>query len=172
MEQIRISMQKLWSYTGLAVETDYTDNKLRELDEKVSDELTDLDTDTSFVDSEILLAPEDVLKAAVEKAKGCRVYLQDLIAKKAHMLSPESEKVLAALGKTLDVPYTIYNTMKLADIEFDPFTVDGKEYPLGYSLFEDNYELEADTAVRRAAFRAFSDKIAQYKNTTAAAYNA
>ena len=172
MEQIRISMQKLWSYTGLAVETDYTDNKLRELDEKVSDELTDLDTDTSFVDSEILLAPEDVLKAAVEKAKGCRVYLQDLIAKKAHMLSPETEKVLAALGKTLDVPYTIYNTMKLADIEFDPFTVNGKEYPLGYSLFEDNYELEADTAVRRAAFRAFSDKIAQYKNTTAAAYNA
>ena len=139
MEQIRISMQKLWSYTGLAVETDYTDNKLRELDEKVSDELTDLDTETSFVDSEILLAPEDVLKAAVEKAKGCRVYLQDLIAKKAHMLSPETEKVLAALGKTLDVPYTIYNTMKLADIEFDPFTVDGKEYPLGYSLFEDNY---------------------------------
>ena len=172
MEQIRISMQKLWSYTGLAVETDYTDNKLRELDEKVSDELTDLDTDTSFVDSEILLAPEDVLKAAVEKAKGCRVYLQDLIAKKAHMLSKETEKVLAALGKTLEVPYTIYNTMKLADIEFDPFTVNGKEYPLGYSLFEDNYELEADTAVRRAAFRAFSDKIAQYKNTTAAAYNA
>ena len=36
-----------------------------------------------------------------------------------------------------------------------PFTVDGKEYPLGYSLFEDDYELEADTAVRRAAFRAF-----------------
>ena len=125
-------MQKLWSYTGLAVETDYTDNKLRELDEKVSDELTDLDTDTSFVDSEILLAPEDVLKAAVEKAKGCRVYLQDLIARKAHMLSRETEKVLAALGKTLDVPYTIYNTMKLADIEFDPFTVNGKEYSLGY----------------------------------------
>ena len=172
MEQIRISMQKLWSYTGLAVETDYTDNKLRELDEKVSDELTDLDTDTSFVDSEILLAPEEVLQEAVEKAKGCRVYLQDLIARKAHMLSKETEKVLAALGKTLDVPYTIYNTMKLADIEFPPFTVDGKEYPLGYSLFEDNYELEADTAVRRAAFRAFSDKIAQYKNTTAAAYNA
>ncbi len=172
MEQIRIASSKIWSYTGLAVETDYTDNKLRELDEKVGDEMIRLERDTSFVDSEILLAPDDVLQAAVEKAKGCRIYLKDLIARKAHMLSPETEKVLAALGKTLNVPYTVYNTMKLADISFDSFTVDGKEYPLGYSLFEDNYELEADTAVRRAAFRAFSDKIAQYKNTTAAAYNA
>ena len=172
MEQIRIDSSKIWSYTGLAVETDYTDNKLRELDEKVGDEMIRLERDTSFVDSEILLASDDVLQAAVEKAKGCRIYLKDLIARKAHMLSPETEKVLAALGKTLNVPYTVYNTMKLADISFDSFTVDGKEYPLGYSLFEDNYELEADTAVRRAAFRAFSDTIAKYRNTTATAYNA
>ena len=172
MEPIHIAISRLWNYTGLAVETDYTDNRLRELDEKVSDEMIRLERDTAFVDSEILLAPDDVLQAAVEQAKGCRIYLQDLIAKKAHMLSPETEKTLAALGKSLNVPYTVYNTMKLADIAFDPFTVDGKEYPLGYSLFEDNYELEADTKVRRAAFRAFSDTIAKYKNTTAAAYNA
>ena len=172
MEPIHISISRLWNYTGLAVETDYTDNRLRELDEKVSDEMIRLERDTAFVDSEILLASDDVLQAAVEKARGCRIYLQDLIARKAHMLSPETEKTLAALGKSLNVPYTVYNTMKLADIAFDPFTVDGKEYPLGYSLFEDNYELEADTKVRRAAFRAFSDTIAKYKNTTAAAYNA
>ena len=172
MEPIRISIERIWCYTGLAVETDYTDNQLRERDEKVSDEVTHMQKDMAFVDSEILLAPEEELKAAVEKARGCRRYIRDLIAKKAHMLSPETEKTLTALGRALDVPYTVYNTMKLADISFDPFTVDGKEYPLGYSLYEDNYELEADTPVRRAAFRAFYDTLAKYKNTTAAAYNA
>ena len=172
MEPIRISIERIWSYTGLAVETDYTDNQLRERDEKVSDEITHLQKDMAFVDSEILLAPEEELKAAVEKAQGCRRYIRDLIAKKAHMLSPETEKTLTALGRALDVPYTVYNTMKLADISFDPFTAEGKEYPLGYSLYEDNYELEADTPVRRAAFRAFYDTLAKYKNTTAAAYNA
>ena len=172
LEPIRISIERIWCYTGLAVETDYTDNQLRERDEKVSDEVTHMQKDMAFVDSEILLAPEEELKAAVEKAQGCRRYIQDLIAKKAHMLSPETEKTLTALGRALDVPYTVYNTMKLADISFDPFTVDGKEYPLGYSLYEDNYELEADTPVRRAAFRAFYDTLAKYKNTTAAAYNA
>ncbi len=172
LEPIRISIERIWCYTGLAVETDYTDNQLRERDEKVSDEVTHMQKDIAFVDSEILLAPEEELKAAVEKARGCRRYIRDLIAKKAHMLSPETEKTLAALGRTLDVPYTVYNTMKLADISFDPFTVAGKEYPLGYSLYEDNYELEADTPVRRAAFRAFYDTLAKYRNTTAAAYNA
>ena len=172
MEQIRIAMDRLQSYTGLAVETDYTDNRLRELDEKVSDELVRLQRDTAFVDSEILLASEEVLRTAVAQAGGCRVYLQDLIARKAHMLSPETERVLTALGKSLNVTYTMYNTMKLADMTFEPFTVKGKEYPLGYSLFEDDYELEADPEVRRAAFRAFSGTIAKYQNATAAAYNA
>ena len=172
LEPIDIAIDRIWSYTGLAQETDYTDNALRERNEKVSSEMIRMEKDLSFVDSEILLAPQEELEAAVNIATGCRVYLQNLIARKAHMLPPETEKTLAALSRSFDVPYDIYNTMKLADISFDPFTADGKEYPLGYSLFEDNYEYEADTAVRRAAFRAFSDTLQKYKNTTAAAYNA
>ena len=172
MEPILISISRIWSYSGLALEADYTDNALREREEKVSDEITRMEKDMAFVDSEILLAPEEELTAAVELARGCRVYLQNLIAKKAYMLLPETEKTLAALGKSLSVPYDIYNTMKLADISFEPFTVNGKEYPLGYSLYEDDYELEANAGVRRAAFRAFYDTLKKYKNTTAAAYNA
>ena len=172
MEKILPAIGNLWSYTGLAVEADYTDNKLRERDEKIGDEATRLFTDMAFVDSEILLAPEAELNRAVTLAEGCRVYLEDLIAKKAHMLSPETEKVLAALDRSFGVPYDVYNTLKLADIAFDPITVDGKEYPMGYSLYEDDYELEANTTVRRAAFRAFYDTLKKYENTTATAYNA
>ena len=172
MEKFLPVISRIWQYTGLAVEADYTDNRLRERNEKVGDEMTRLFTETAFVDSEILLAPEAELLRAVQLAKGCRVYLEDLLAKKAHMLSPETEKVLAALNRSFDVPYDVYNTMKLADIAFDPITVDGKEYPMGYSLFEDDYELEANTAVRRAAFRRFYDTLKKYENTTATAYNA
>ncbi len=171
MEKMLPVISRIWSYTGLAVEADYTDNKLRERNEKAGDEITRMESQLAFVDSEILLAPDEELQKAVGLAKGCKIYLQDLIRKKAHMLAPETEKTLAALGRSLDLPYTIYNTTKLADISFDPFTVEGKEYPLGYSLFEDNYELEADTKIRRAAFRAFYDTLKKYENTTAAAYN-
>ena len=172
VEKIYLAMNRLYSYSGLALEADYTDNALRERDEKVSSELTRIEKDLSFVDSEILMAPDDELKKAIDLAKGSRRYLQDLLAQKPHRLSPETEKVLSALSRSLDVPYTVYNTMKLADISFDPFTVSGREYPLGYSLYEDDYELEADTSVRRAAFKAFYGTLKKYENTTAAAYNA
>ena len=65
MEPILKSISRIWSYSGLAVETDYTDNALRERDEKVSDEITHMYKDMAFVDSEILLAPEKELEAAV-----------------------------------------------------------------------------------------------------------
>ena len=165
-------VSRIWQYSGLAVEADYTDNKLRERNEKIGDAMTRLFSDTAFVDSEILLAPTEELEKAVGMAKGCRIYLQDLLAKKKHMLSPETEKVLASLDRSFEVPYEVYNTLKLADIAFDPFTVDGREYTLGYSLYEDDYELEANTDVRRAAFRAFYDTLKKYENTTATAYNA
>lgn len=172
LEKLYPTMSRIWQYAGLAVEADYSDNQLRERDKKVGDEMTRLRAAISFVDSEILLAPTEELEAAVRQAKGCRRYLEDLLVRKAHMLSPETEKVLATLGRSFGVPYEIYNTMKLADISFEPITVDGKEYPLGYSLFEDDYEYDANTALRRAAFRGFSDTLKKYENTTAAAYNA
>lgn len=80
--------------------------------------------------------------------------------------------MLAATAQTAGAPYDIYNAMKLADMKFDNFEVDGKSYPLGYSLFEDDYDHEADTNIRRAAFAAFSRKLKEYENGTAAAYNA
>ena len=98
LETLEPEIGRIWQYTGLAVEADYTDNQLRERDAKVSDEMTRLQTELSFVDSEILLAPTRELEEAVRRAKGCRVYLQRLLDKKAHMLSPETEKALAALG--------------------------------------------------------------------------
>ncbi|MBQ1376883.1 MAG: oligoendopeptidase F [Lachnospiraceae bacterium] len=159
------------SYTGLAVEVDYYDTANQERSQKIDNRMAAWGAELSFIESEILEAPEDVLKEAIEKAEGCKNRLKDLLRQKPHQLSKESEKVMAALSRTFQTPYEVYNMAKLADMQFDSFTVDGKDYPLGYSLFEDDYEYEPDTAVRRAAFKAFSDKIRQYENVTAAAYN-
>ncbi len=97
-------------------------------------------------------------------------YLKDIKREKAHALHPEAERVLAALSGALEAPYQVYEQAKHADMDFKSFTVNGIEYPLGYALFENEYEYENDTKVRRAAFKAFSDKLREYQYTTAAAY--
>ena len=170
-EELEILLVQTTSYTSLAVSVDYTDTEAQAKDAKLSALAAEVMSRLSFIESEIADAPEELIRAAMDKTERAKHYLAEILREKPHRLSAETEKVLAALSPVFNAPYDIYHMTKLADMKFDSFTVNGKEYPLGYSLFEDEYEYEADTDVRRAAFRAFSDELRQYENTTAATYN-
>lgn len=159
------------TYCDLAVSVDYYDTYNQERNEKLSRLAAEISSALSFIDSEIIEQDEDMLREAVRMATDNRHYLEDILRNKPHQLHPETERALAALSQSLYAPYQIYNMAKLADMKFDSFQAGGKEYPLGYSLFEDDYEYEKDTEVRRTAFAAFSKKIREYENVTAAAYN-
>lgn len=170
-EELEILLYQTTSYTSLAVSVDYTDTEAQKKDAKMTALAAEIGSRLSFIESEIADAPEEFIRAAMDKTGRAKHYLAEILREKPHRLSAETEKVLAALSPVFNAPYDIYHMTKLADMKFGSFTVNGKEYPLGYSLFEDEYEYEADTDVRRAAFRAFSDKLREYENTTAATYN-
>lgn len=170
-EELEILLYQTTSYTSLAVSVDYTDTEAQKKDAKMTALAAEIGSRLSFIESEIADAPEELIRAAMDKTGRAKHYLAEILREKPHRLSAETEKVLAALSPIFNAPYDIYHMTKLADMKFGSFTVNGREYPLGYSLFEDEYEYEADTDVRRAAFRAFSDKLREYENTTAATYN-
>lgn len=170
-EELEILLYQTTSYTSLAVSVDYTDTEAQKKDAKMTALAAEIGSRLSFIESEIADAPEELIRAAMDKTGRAKHYLAEILREKPHRLSAETEKVLAALRPVFNAPYDIYHMTKLADMKFGSFTVNGREYPLGYSLFEDEYEYEADTDVRRAAFRAFSDKLREYENTTAATYN-
>ena len=170
-EELEILLYQTTSYTSLAVSVDYTDTEAQKKDAKMSALAAEIGSRLSFIESEIADAPEELIRAAMDRTERAKHYLAEILREKPHRLSAETEKVLAALRPVFNAPYDIYHMTKLADMKFGSFTVNGREYPLGYSLFEDEYEYEADTDVRRAAFRAFSDKLREYENTTAATYN-
>lgn len=159
------------NYCELAVSVDYYDTHNQERNEAFSSLTAEMFSRLSFIDNEIAGQEDVVIQAAMESSVENRHYLHNLLRMKPHLLHPETERVIAALSQTIQAPYQIYNMAKLADMKFVNFAVDGREYPLGYSLFENNYEYEEDTPVRRSAFAAFSAKIREYENVTAAAYN-
>ncbi|WP_167957519.1 oligoendopeptidase F [Anaerosporobacter faecicola] len=158
-------------YTDLAVSVDYYDGKNQDRNSKIGRIISATLSALSFVESEIVEQKEEVIEEAIGMAKESKNFLKDILRGKPHKLHPEAERVLTAIAPTLNSPYEVYNVTKLADMKFDNFTVDGKEYPLGYSLFEDDYEYDPRTDVRRAAFTAFSKKIKEYENVTATAYD-
>jgi len=171
-ERMNELANKFSHYFELDMETDFSNARLVADANKAERIITDCFARTSFIESEIVEADSSVLEEAVKNGGTVSRYLGRILRRKPHMLQPETEKVLATLEEFMSTPYTVYNQAKLGDMRFDSFTVNGKEYPLSYALFENEYEYENDTEVRRAAFRHFSDKIKEYENVTAAAYNA
>lgn len=159
------------NYCELATSVDYYDTHNMELAGKLYRRISECTSRLSFIDSEFAVQPDSVIQMAAKASKENAGYLKKMLRRKPYLLSPETEKVLAALSQTTGAPYEIYNAAKLADMRFPDFEVAGKKYPLGYSLFEDDYEYDERTDVRRAAFEAFSAKLHDYENVTAVAYN-
>ena len=160
------------SYCYLAVSVDQSNVKNQQRQMKFSNIASDMGSRISFVNSGIIEATGEVINEAIGNSKDNKGYLEEIIRKKKYALHPEVEKTLSALSGTLDSPYTLYNRAKLADMDFGTFTVDGKEYPLSFGLFEDEWEYEHNTNIRRAAFEAFSKKLREYQNTIAGTYQA
>ena len=160
------------SWCNLAASVDYGDGALQERDAATARAAAAMGSRLSFIDSEIIAQDEAVLREAVAQGGPGKPYLEDLLRQKPYQLQPETERVLAALSPVVNAPYQIYNMAKLVDMKFPSFRAAGEEHPLGYSLYEDHYSHEGDTEVRRAAFDAFSAKLREYENVTAAAYQA
>ena len=165
-----IEADHLINYVELNVSVDYTNGEAQKEQAIVMSEFSKALSTVSFIDSELAVAPKDVIEEAIKTATVGKHYLEDVERQRPHRLTPETEAALAALTETIRAPYTIYETSKLADIQFPDFEVNGEKHPLGYSLFEDNYEYERNTDIRRAAFDAFSKKIREYLYTTATVY--
>ncbi len=163
---------RVGAYASLAAAVDYGDAALQERDEALMRLDAQMSSRLTFIESEILEQDEALLRQAAGQEGPNRPYLLDLLRQKPYQLKPETERVLAALRPALGAPYQIYNMTKLADIKFPPFQAEGEEYPLGYSLYEDKYEYDPRTEVRREAYRTFYRKLREYENVTAAAYQA
>ena len=173
LDKLRLLYQKLTlagTYASLGVSVDQSNVENQERQMKFSNVSSNIGSRTSFVESEIIEASEEVISNAIEESKENSGYLKEIMRNKQHALHPEVEKALSALSSTLGAPYQIYNRAKLADMDFGTFTVNGKEYPLSFVLFEGEWEYEQDTEIRREAFNAFSKKLREYQHTIATSY--
>ncbi|MFX3673386.1 MAG: oligoendopeptidase F [Paenisporosarcina sp.] len=159
------------TFASLAYSTDQTDSDAQMRSAKFGSIAASLSSKLSFVDSELLELPVEVLEDAMKNSIEFGHYLSKLIRRKPHVLHPEVEKTLAAYSYSFDGPYELYNTTKMVDLAFEDFEVNGKKYPLSYVLFEGDWESETDTDVRRAAFEAFSNQLKNYQHTTAKTYD-
>ncbi|PHD65781.1 oligoendopeptidase F [Bacillus toyonensis] len=173
-EELLMKLTKLSSYANLKESADRTDPVIQANSSKVSALGTKVHTALSFIHNEILSFEEGTIeKYLIEEIKlnPFRKSLLEVLSKRQHTLSPETEEALAALGEVHSSPYKIYGMTKLADMDFNPIQDEqGNEFPLSFALFESNYEFSPSAYIRRKAYESFVSTLKRYKNTVATTY--
>ncbi|HFD6100093.1 TPA: oligoendopeptidase F [Staphylococcus aureus] len=170
LENILIALDRLSNYAELRLSVDTSNIEAQVLSAKLSTTYGKIVSQLSFVESEILELPEEILQQ-LEESCPYQHYIKQLIKQKPFQLSASVEQVLATLSPTLNSPYDLYGTTKMLDITFDSIEHDGTTYPVDYATFENDYEDNKDPEFRRKSFKSFSDGIRKYQHTTAATYN-
>jgi len=161
----------LGNYSNLSLSVDQTNEKAQTRASHFGQTAAKISSQLSFVNSELLALPADVLLEAMKMNKEYKGYLEKLIKKQPYQLSPETEKVLAAFSAVFNGPYELYELTKMVDIDFPNFKVGNQEYPLSYVSFEGDWESEVDTKKRHAAFATFTKTLRNYQHTTAKTYD-
>lgn len=162
---------KISSYAELTASVDLTNDAAQMRESQFGSIAAKIGSQTSFVMSELTALSEETLQQASQQSGEYATVFDKIIREKPYQLHPEVEKTLAAFSSSFQAPYSMYNTTKMADIDFPDFTADGKTYPLSYVSFEGKWESEPKTLIRRAAFKTFSDTLRKYQHTTAKTYD-
>lgn len=169
-ENILIQLDRLGNYAELRLSVDTANTDAQTLSAKLSTNYGKISSQLFFVESEILMLPEEVIKQAIEESDVPH-YLEKLIESKPYQLSPEVEQVMASLSPTFQSAYELYGTTKMLDIAFESFEHNNLTYPMDYATFENEYEDNANPEFRQKSFKSFSDALKKYQHTTAATYN-
>lgn len=169
-ERILIELDRLYNYPELRLSVDKSNEEAQKVNAKLNTTSGKLAGLLSFVDSEILELPDEIISELRSQTKYPH-FIKQLQDRKPYQLSADVEKVLATLTPTLRSPFELYGTTKSLDINFESFDYEGVTYPLDYATFENEYEDHPSPEFRRKSFRPFSDALRQYQHTTAATYN-
>ena len=129
----------------------------------------------SFAEPEILDIPDTVLHGFYDRQPELNQYrrfLNDILRKKAHILSDAEEKILAAAGDLAQSPDDIFGLLNDADMTYESVTdIEGNRLPVTHASFiplMQNY----DRNVRKDAFESLYKTYDEHKNTSAAILSA
>ena len=175
MERMEVKADRLGNYASRMTDVDTRVAKYQAMSGRYMTAVVALNAATSFETPEIMALSDEQLEAFYAQTPGLeryRRYLTNLRRRKAHILSPVEEKLLAAAGEVAQTPSKVFGAFSNADLTFpDVEDSQGKKYPLSQSTFVP-YEESQDRVLRKNAYETFYHTLAGFKNTTAAALNA
>jgi len=171
-QDIRARLSRIGAYASLQASTDSISEENQMRQGKAMIRFQSISKKMTFLMNELKQTEDELLLEASKMDIDNHFFLKEIIEDKKYALIPEVEKALVALSPVLNIPYMNYSRFKLADMKFDDFVVEGVTYPNSFTLFENEYEHEENTQVRRKAYETFYQKLAEYQHGLASNYQA
>ncbi|HHY11446.1 MAG TPA: oligoendopeptidase F family protein, partial [Firmicutes bacterium] len=169
-EALMKRLAKVASYASLHLSSDGTNPEYQAMAGRARALGTHIRAAASFIRSEALSLPDGTLEKYLAKEPGLepfRITVEKMIERKPHLLHPDTEATLAALGEVLSAPAMVYERSRTADLSLNPVADSkGTPYPMAFG----RYETAADIVLRRNAYAETTRGMKAYQNTYAATW--
>lgn len=171
---INADLEQEYVYAMLRHDSDTTDAPATELMGTAERIATTIDEQLSFLDPEIISLDEQSLKqwlATIPELQEFRYAIHQTRLQKDHVLSTDQEQLLSALGRSIDSPSDIFNTLNDADLKFSMVHNDQGELVELTDGNRGEFAQSKQRAVRKEAFLAYQKPYHALRNTFAATLN-
>ena len=175
MEEFQAKSELLGNYCMRKADEDTRDPTYQAMSGKYMNLVISISAACSFDTPEIMAIPDETLDRFYRECpqlERYRRFLTDLRRRKAHILSPQEEKLLAAAGEMSQSPDAIFGAFADADLKFpDAVDAQGGRHPLTVGTYV-TLEESPDRVLRKSAYENIYDAYGSFRNTTAAMLNA
>ena len=174
-DDITVRAAKLYGYANCKGDQDTGNNLYQDMRGKAMGTLVTLESAGAFASSEIMAIDEDALNGFYAQLPALEEYRRSVYQirrRKAHILSPREEALLASAGEMANAPDSISSVFTDADLKF-PDVMDGEGHmqPLSEVSFIPKLE-STDRVLRANTFNTYYNTLGQYRNTLAATLDA
>lgn len=173
LEKAELQLETVYHYASLQHEADEDDSEATDRDGRAMMAYTELQSQISFMDPEILSIPEEILRTWIEKPeyKDYKRYIEKLLHYNKYTLSEKEERILSLQMQPAQTPYNAFSVMENVDLnkQFGTVNVKGEEKPLTQTTFTTLLKNQ-DRNVRRETYEKFYKKFEDFQNVIAALY--
>ena len=174
-EKVAVLADALGNYAMRRSDEDARVSKYQAMVGRVMSAYVELNSASSFATPEIMAISDETMEQFYADCPALECYrrcLDNIRRRRAHVLSPAEEKLLAAAGEMASAPDNIYGMFNDADVTFpDAVDSEGKRHPLSQGTYI-SYMESSDRALRKSAFENLYHTYGAYKNTISAVLSA
>ena len=174
-EEMSLLLDALANYAQRRCDEDTRVSRYQAMTDRITAAWVEAASASSFATPELLAIPDDTLEAFLAEQPELEVYRRyffNLRRRRAHILTPAEEKLLAGAGEMAQGPDNIYSMFADADVRFaDAVDSRGEAHPLTQGTYV-SYLERPDRTLRQSAFTNYYVPFDRFRNTLAATLSA